>query len=380
MTTDAKCSSDAEITARIDSLHADISSAQRELLRYIAEWDRRGRWRNDGCRDMAAWVAARFGISHWAAARWVHAAHALEQLPLVSTGLCGGRLSLDKVLELARIATPETEKKLIAWARRVSAAAIRRKADRARARPPEDITDADGARYLKWWWFDDGARMGLEGEFPAAEGAVIAKALTRIADKVPALPPDAEAAVDPDDLVDVRRADALYAMASTTIAVDADPDRATIVVHTTVDECCPGAELEGGPVIDPATERRLSCDARVQRVEWDGRGRVVGIGRTARDVPPWLLRVLRARDHGCTFPGCGLKRFVHAHHIDHWEDGGPTDVDNLVLVCPYHHKLVHEYGWRVALRGAAAEWFRPDGARYVLGPDPPRERSASRAA
>nr|MBA2599069.1 HNH endonuclease [Actinomycetota bacterium] len=78
------------------------------------------------------------------------------------------------------------------------------------------------------------------------------------------------------------------------------------------------------------------------------------------------------RDHGCSFPGCGTRSFLQAHHIVHWEHGGTTDLNNLTLVCCFHHKLVHEYGWRVALDDdSMATWFRRSGRRYDPGPDPP---------
>jgi hypothetical protein len=109
-------------------------------------------------------------------------------------------------------------------------------------------------------------------------------------------------------------------------------------------------------VIHPETARRLSCDARVQVVVHDRTGEAVGIGRVARTPPPWLVRQLRHRDRGCTFPGCESRRFLHAHHIEHWTRGGPIELDNLILVCTLHHKLVHEYGWTVEqdLPGARA--------------------------
>jgi hypothetical protein len=119
----------------------------------------------------------------------VTAAHALEHLPLTSEALATGALCLDKILELARFATAETERKLITWAKRVSAAAIRRRADRANRPSLQDTQDSEHARYLRWWWFDEGKRVGLEAEFPAAQGAAVTKALRRVADLLPELPP-----------------------------------------------------------------------------------------------------------------------------------------------------------------------------------------------
>jgi hypothetical protein len=347
----------------------------------VAEYDRRGRWRNDGCRDMAQWLSGRLGISNWAARRWVDAAHALERLPAVSEALASGALSMDKVLELARFATADTEKKLITWARRVSAAAIRRKANRALRPSLEEARGVERARFLRSWWFDEGRRLGLEGEFPAAQGAAITKAIRRVADRLSHLPPDEENGEFepcPDDLLEERCADALLAMASHNVSEDGDADRATIVVHTTLGAVCGEqrwSELEEGPVIHPEIARRLSCDARLQFVLTDADGNALGIGGASRNVPPWLMRELRFRDHGCTFPGCGTRAFVQAHHIRHWEHRGPTDLNNLVLVCHFHHKLVHEFGWSVRLQGSVARWFRPRGSPFEPGPDPP-SRSA----
>jgi hypothetical protein len=367
----------ADLIVKIDLLHAGISARQREMLRHLVEFDVSGRWRVDGCRDMAQWLSGRLGISNWDAQRWVNAAHALEHLPMVSQALESGVLCLDKVVELSRFATPETEKKLISWARRVSAAAIRRKGDLASRVAIEDIRDAERSRFLRWWWFDDGKRLGLEGEFPAAQGAAITKALKRLADQLPVLPREDEwheLATTSDALLQERCADALFAMASRTISDDCDADRATVVVHTTLGSACctdAGSEFEGGPVLHPDVARRLACDARLQFVLTDREGNALGIGQASRNVPLWLMRELRARDFGCTFPGCGARSFLEAHHIWHWDDGGPTDLDNLVLTCHFHHKLVHEFGWSVRLSGSTAEWFRPNGRRFDPGPDPP---------
>ena len=95
-----------------------------------------------------------------------------------------------------------------------------------------------------------------------------------------------------------------------------------------------------------------------------------------RVPPPWMIRQLRYRDRECTFPSCGARRFTQAHHIRWWEEGGGTDLDNLVLVCSFHHRLVHEYGWRLKRnRGAPVEWFCPDGTAYLAGPGPPERRN-----
>jgi hypothetical protein len=122
-----------------------------------------------------------------------------------------------------------------------------------------------------------------------------------------------------------------------------------------------GCGIEGGGVLHPETARRLCCDSRLQVVLTEEDGNALGIGRLSRTVPPYLMRQVRMRDGGCTFPGCEARSFLYAHHIVHWIRGGPTDLENLVLVCGFHHKLVHEFGWNVSLTGSVVEWFRPNG-------------------
>jgi hypothetical protein len=356
----------------LDDLHARVSRVQMNMFQVIAEADRREAWQGSGARDMAHWLSMRHGISCWKAHRWIAAAHALERLPLISEAFAAGELGIDKVVELTRFATPETEARLIGWARGVSCACIRRKADLLCRPSIEDARDAERARTLSWWYFEENTRFGLQAELPAAKGAVVARALERLAAELPVMPGEEE-----PYYVDARRADALVAVCSARIAEDADPDRATVVVHAQLESLLSdqrGAEIEGGPVIHPETARRLLCDGRMQVVMEDQWGQPVRLGRMTREPSPWMLRQLKYRDQECRFPGCGARRFTQAHHIVWWERGGRTDLDNLVLVCSFHHRLVHEHGWGVRRdHDGTVVWFRPDGTRYRAGPSPPRE-------
>jgi hypothetical protein len=93
------------------------------------------------------------------------------------------------------------------------------------------------------------------------------------------------------------------------------------------------------------------------------------VGRRTRAIPPALRRALRSRDRGCRFPGCSHTRFLHGHHIHHWARGGPTTLENLVQLCSYHHRLVHEGGYQVERAGVRAIRFRrPDG--HLISPGP----------
>ena len=167
-----------------------------------------------------------------------------------------------------------------------------------------------------------------------------------------------------------RRADALGLMAERALAAGfgsseesearaplsgTRAERYQVMLHVDMDtlkeEGEPGrSELEDGTRVSYETSRRLTCDAALVTVRHAPDGSVASAGRRTRTISPALRRALEARDRGCRFKGCGL-RFTDAHHVRHWADGGETSLGNLLLLCSYHHRLVHEEGWEVELWG-----------------------------
>lgn len=365
---------DAGLIAVADALNSHIAAAQTALLDVIAEVERRGAWRDSGARDLAHWVSIRYGMSWWKADRWVKAAAALFDLPAVAGALESGLLGIDKVVELCRFATPQREAELVGWAADATCATIRRRADLEVRAAVDETVEFERNRSLRYWYEDGGRRFGLEASMPSAQGAVVAKALSRAVDQIPVMPAEHDAAY-----VEARRADALVALCSQRIAVDADADRATVVIHASLEalEGRRNAETEHGAVMPPEALQRLACDARVQVVAENDAGDAVGFGRTRREPSAAMLRQLRHRDRGCRFPGCGSTAFANAHHIVWWSRGGATDLDNLLLICGFHHRLVHEHGWRVERTfDGRVRWFRGDGSRYRGGPELPAAVSA----
>lgn len=366
-------------TELISQLHSHLvarGASDLEQLRFLARCDNAEIWRGKGAKTTSEWAAAQLGISRWKASRMINAGHALASLPLISAHLERGSLSLDKVIELTRFAAPETEKRLVKWARRVTPAGIRDRADKLAAKKIEEVKGPIEGRTLSWWHIDED-RLWLEGVLPADQGAIVCAAIDRLAGTLPDLPPDdGHPELDREYTIAQRRADAIVQLASTQIAKDQDPDLATVVVNVDLKTLASGvgnAEIDLGPSIHFETARRLSCDCRLEVARIDGLGDTVGIDRASRNVPRWLRRQLMRRDgHTCQFPGCGATRFLHAHHIWHWSLGGPTNLDNLIAVCPTHHKLVHEFGWGVS-RSTAGEvtWFRSSGRVHDPGPAPP---------
>lgn len=282
----------AEATARLRSAQSAVAESQHELLEAIADCARYEEWRENGCRDFPQWVAAELQSSTWSARRWVNASEALPELPLMSAALVEGRLSIDKVLELSRFATPQSERRLIEWAKRVMPATIRRTADVTNAPTRDETVESDLARRLDYWWSDDGRALWLEACWPADQGAVIAKTLDRMAGRLPDIvDEDAEPSSFIESL-EMRRADALYALASHRIAEDADADRATVVVHVDAETLAAdhgGCEIEGGGVGGAETARRLAGDGgSSSRSTIATAAPSESTGRPARHLPGWF--------------------------------------------------------------------------------------------
>lgn len=345
-------------------LHAAECAIRRTLLQVIAAHDRAESWKEDGAASMTAWLAAQLGVAHGTAAQMVSAGEGLERLPNIAEAFGDGRLSWDKARSLTRFATPDTDDALAEEAQSLSAAQVHTLARRLRV-PDEK---ARNRRSLRKWWDQDRQWLNIHGRIPGAEGATVEKALDRAAQRVPQ---NAERQVFEDP--EVRLADALLEIASGSLAADPDPDRANVVVHVDVDTLTGGrgvAEVETGPTISAEAALRLSCDARLQAVLDGPDGLPVGIGRTSRTIPAWLNRQIRQRDQGCRFPGCERTRWTHAHHLVHWSQGGPTDLDNLATLCGYHHRLVHEGGWKIeGSPNGELLFIRPDGRPYQPRPD-----------
>ncbi|AMY53355.1 HNH endonuclease signature motif containing protein [Rhodococcoides fascians] len=125
------------------------------------------------------------------------------------------------------------------------------------------------------------------------------------------------------------------------------------------------------------TSRQLACDCLLTAIVMDENGNPLNLARTARTVTAKQKRALTARDHGCAFPGCGKPAaWTEGHHIWHWADGGPTDMDNLVLLCGFHHRLIHHSDWEVFIGTDQHPWFVPPAS---VDPYPQPRPSHARA-
>jgi hypothetical protein len=207
-------------------------------------------------------------------------------------------------------------------------------------------------RRVTFRWDDDGSLI-LDCRLTAEIGARFMKALDVAVEE---LPRDVPAGTSKEIVrFSARRADALGLVAESFLAHGAieaaGAERHQIVVHVAQETlrdrkagCC---EFEDGPSMAAETARRFSCDASVVELTENDDGEPLNVGRKTRIISAPLRRALNSRDKGCRFPGCANSRYMDAHHIEHWANGGETKPSNLVSLCRFHHRAVHEGGIRI---------------------------------
>jgi 5-methylcytosine-specific restriction endonuclease McrA len=351
----------------IAELSAHLDAATAHLLDLIREFDARDGW-NTGFRSCAAWLSWRVGLDLGAARERVRVARALGTLPLLAQALTRGELSYAKVRALTRVATPETEERLLAVGRGGTADHVERivrgwrRVDRiAEAR---QTARRHASRALHVYQDEDGMVV-IRGRLAPEVGAVLVQALAAARE---AVYPKNVSAETPT--LAQQQADALALLAETALHHGIDPgapgERYQVVVHVDApalaDPDAPGQSiLEDGAHVFAETSQRLACDASRVVMRHGRDGRVVEVAARTRTIPPALRRALQHRDRGCRFPGCGLP-FGQGHHIRHWAQGGPTTLSNLALLCRRHHRAVHEEGYTLDRQADGELRFRrPDG-------------------
>jgi 5-methylcytosine-specific restriction endonuclease McrA len=395
-----------ELGTRIIRLSAHSAALDFRLLVLIAHFDRRRGWEVSGHKDCAAWLEAHTGMSRVTARERVRMARKLTDLPQISETMARGELSYSKVRALVRVATAENEGELLPMARECTARELEREVARFRELDGWKELGAEARRHQKRYLRIRPAPDGMvrvEGRLPADLGALLMKVVDAASDALfqsgtDWSPEEGDWGLTTETVTpDQRRADALRlvldrAMAAGFRGIAADsaetPDSAesprkacgcvqpspsaeryTVMVHLRQDP--DRAELDTDLPISLRTARRLSCDASVVRIVHGPKNEVLDVGRKTRVVPPAIRRALWARDGGCSFPGCGA-RYVSAHHIVHWADGGRTALDNLVLLCPAHHRGVHEGGFTVQMTSAGPRFRNRAGVRIPDRAPPPR--------
>lgn len=388
---------------------AEIAAATCRWLEHLAELVVRGRWAVDGARTPAYWLSWALGMANSTAREHIRVALRLRECPKIRDRFAAGELSYSKARALTRVATPEVEDMLLEWADAAPAHVLDRIIADARRQqtPTTDASERIDLGVTRHWCEDGTYELRLRVD--TAAGLELDQAIDRLLELDEG---EAEAEADstrggaeasdehePRPRASLRHRAADLVVEAISAAVAAAPsdtsgaDRHLVVVHTTPAELLAASDSIGGDdapaeagdgsacsvlaeegsapagagsataqrrtfvhdgrgrvrVMSARTLWRLACAARLDlAVSRDGHPADLGRSRRAPDAR--LRRLLQARDRTCRFPGCGATLFLHAHHVQHWQDGGPTDLDNLVLLCRFHHTVVHT-GWELVPDG-----------------------------
>ena len=388
---------DEKLGQEITLLAGQMNALNHRLLTLIAEFDLRKSWNVDGTvRSCAHWLNWKCGIALGAAREKVRVAQCLQQLPLIDASFASGEISYSKVRAMSRVATPENEDFLLMIARHGTASHVEKvvaKYKRVQAKN-EDVQEAEQENDRKLVYYQDRDGMWIiHAKLPPEVGAVVVKAIEAVAapvqlEKQQALQDtkksvsaetfadavEEEQPVHFQELLQHTRADALVAMAEHFLAsanqkaelqglkgsercqIMLHVDLSTLSEHSRVNhpvnEQC---NMDDMHWISPHTAKRLSCDASLVTVLEDEKGRVLNIGRRTRIVPAAISRALSIRDKTCRVPGCCESRYVDAHHIKHWADGGETSLDNLVMLCRVHHRQLHQGCFTISVEKTASD-------------------------
>ncbi|MGJ6122875.1 HNH endonuclease signature motif containing protein [Mycolicibacterium sp. Y3] len=296
------------------------------LVQIVAELEREELAGLTGARSMSALVAWKTGVAPRNAETVVAVARRLQEFPRCTEALREGRLSLDQVGVIAERAAAGSDAHYAELAA-VATVSQLRTAITMEPRPdpetppesgPEVTTTSTGERYTTY-------RIRL----PRLEAAKFDAALQSHHDAL-----IAEAKGDAGEAFPTR-VDAFMSLVEagwdSDVARRPHGQHTTVVVHLDVEK--PAAALHLGPVLSEGERRYLLCDA-ICEVWFERHGQPIGAGRTTRTISRRLRRALEHRDRCCVVPGCGATRGLHAHHLTHWEDGGYSNLDNLVPPYP----------------------------------------------
>jgi len=352
-----------QLDQAIVDLSARINAATYELLVLIREFEDRAGYLKWGLKDAAEWLSYRCDLGRSAAYEKVRVARALRTLPDISESFSTGELSYSKVRALTRVAGDHSEQDLLDFALRTTAARVEERCRELRFGTDASIDIAGRAyvnRSLRFNRNPERGMMTVTVDLPIETGELLEKALDKARD---------------DDVVETpefateswstQQADAFVNLVSRYLSGDRDSesistDNYLVTIHVDQAALAGGGGRSGVPI---ETAKRLCCDGHAIVLTENQQGEPLSIGRKSRIVPTAIKRaVLAKHDHGCAFPGCRNRRFLHIHHIEHWSNGGETSVDNLMPLCTRHHPLVHEGRFRIE-KDFQDNWIfvRPEG-------------------
>jgi hypothetical protein len=406
-----------ELGDRIAEHAFHLDAAMHRLLTDVRAFDSGGHWADQGAVSCAAWLSWRVGWTPNTGREHVRVARALGGLPLIDAALREGKLSYSKVRAITRVATPKTEVALLNDALHTTAAQLEiicRKFATVQRLATLTAEDVAARRMVTRRERGDGMVV-IEAVLPADEAAIVYAAIEREAASLSAKggdvsAEDADAAGagggtgtrgggvsaegagagtrDGDVSAGARKLDraaGLVAMAEAVLRGEA-PARTPVEVVLTIGKDVLAGQAEGvgclgdGTCVSAETARRMACDCGLVEMREGAHGEPLSVGRKTRSIGAAIMRALTRRDETCRFPGCTNRRFLDGHHIVHWIHGGETRLDNLLKLCRFHHRHVHEHGYTIEWREGAPVFLDARGRVVREEPRRPIARAAGAAA
>src|SRR5882672_1183734 len=348
----------------IDALEGEFSSETRAA-------QLRGDHFGSGNPTVVTWVGRLCGMSATSTADRLCVGKQLESLPKIAEALCNGEIGYQSTALLCHLRDQLGEKRdlfneeeMLDLARKHSVASLRYLCRYARhvADPDGYFNDAEAdysRRRLHLSQMSDGMHA-IDGILDQAGGAALKTALDSLSNR---------RGPEDDRTFGQRTADALVELAHHAMDEGRLPRRNGVKPHINLTTTIEGLknELGAGPAdlelslpISTRTLERLACDCTMSLVLLAD-SMVIDVGRATRTVSAPMRRGLQVRDHGCRWPGCDRQvNWTNPHHIEFWATGGASRLANLVLLCFFHHRLVHEGGWQVVKVGREFRFLPPD--------------------
>jgi Domain of unknown function (DUF222)/HNH endonuclease len=357
-----------EYRAVIDGLDGDFSASAREAQKAREHLVA-------GSITAASWIARTCGMSVSSAADRVRVGEQLESLPRVASALGSGEISYQAASALCHLherlgehREGFDEEEMVGYAREYSVFELRKLCRWAWhvANPDGFFNEAEAdftRRYFHVNQLPDGM-FAVDGVLDPVGGAAFKTAVD-----VLAKPKGSE----DERTARQRRADAVGELALHAMEQGSLPRRHSVKPHINLTMTLEGlkgelgvppADLDLSLPISVRTAERIACDCTMSRVLLAD-SMVIDVGRATRTVSAPTMRALRVRDKGCRFPGCDRQvNWSNPHHLIYWSRGGPSKLSNLVLLCYFHHRLVHEGGWQVIKAGREFKFLPPE--RFVM--------------
>ena len=370
-----------DIACRIVELESVERARLADLLEHVAAFDERCGARRWGHASTADWLAAECAMERRTAREYVRVARRLVRWPRVAEALALRQLSYSQVRAITRAEETEDETELLRAARGRTVREIEQHVRQLRSSRSADLDAANEGRARRHvtWFYDEAGSLHFFGRLPADQAGAFVEAVETAAEQAGGSPEDP--CCPPGwsrPGVTAWRADALVDLvtgggATTSLVLHADPASLACIASGKAKRKGDVCVLRDGPAIPSEVARRLTCDAMISL---DG----LNLGRTTRLITTPQRRALEMRDgRRCRYPGCTRTHGLDGHHIELWQFGGRTDLDNLVLLCPYHHRLFHEGGFQMRRRSDGTLNIRdPHGTEVFTLPAPGiRERARS---